>query len=79
MALGLFSLIVFTFGLAVLIFHIWAIVDVLKTPTDVWEAAKQNQLLWAAVVLLLSLFGPILYLMIARPQLLEANAGVSVV
>jgi DMSO/TMAO reductase YedYZ heme-binding membrane subunit len=77
-AVGLFGLIVVMFGLAVVIFHIWAIVDVLRTPADVWETAKQNQVLWAAVVLLVSLLGPILYLMIARPQLLEANARLSV-
>lgn len=79
MTLGLFGLLVVMIGLAGLAFHIWAIVDVLRTPTDVWEAARQNQILWAAIVLLISLIGPILYLMIARPQLLEASARMSTV
>ncbi len=51
------------------IFHIWAVIDVLKTPTSVWEAAGQNQIVWAIVVLALAFLGPILYLIIARPQL----------
>ena len=55
------------------IFHIWAVIDVLKTPTSVWEAADQNQLVWAIVVLALALVGPILYLVIARPQLRVAT------
>lgn len=51
------------------IFHIWAVIDVLKTPTSVWETAGQNQIVWAIVVLALAFLGPILYLIIARPQL----------
>lgn len=51
------------------IFHIWAVIDVLKTPTSVWETAEQNQIVWAIVVLALAFVGPILYLIIARPQL----------
>ena len=77
MDFGLFALIVIVFGFAGLAFHLWAIIDVLRTPADVWEAAKQNQILWAAVVVLLSFIGPLLYLLIARPQLLEANARLS--
>lgn len=63
-----FGLMIFTV-VPFAIFHIWAVIDVLKTPTSVWEAAGQNQIVWAIVVLALAFLGPILYLIIARPQL----------
>ena len=56
------------------VFHIWAIVDLLKMPTTAWEKAEQNEIVWAIVVLALAFVGPILYLVIARPQLLAAKA-----
>ena len=58
--------------LPVLILHLWALADVLRTPLGVWAATEQNQFLWALVVLLLVLVGPVLYLVIARPQLIAA-------
>ncbi|MBK5268828.1 MAG: PLDc N-terminal domain-containing protein [Acidimicrobiia bacterium] len=61
------------------IFHIWAVIDVLKTPPSVWEAAEQNQIVWAIVVLALAFLGPILYLVIARPQLRVATDRANVV
>ncbi|HEX9643283.1 MAG TPA: PLDc N-terminal domain-containing protein [Acidimicrobiia bacterium] len=60
-------------GLAVLVLHIWAIVDVLRTPGSRWEAARENQVVWLIVVLLLSIAGPILYVVMARPKLLAAG------
>jgi hypothetical protein len=66
---GLFLLI----GLGLFAFHIWAIVDVVRTPTGVWEAAQQSQVLWAVLVIFLSVIGPVLYLLIARPQLQAAG------
>jgi uncharacterized paraquat-inducible protein A len=58
--------------LPLLILHLWALADVLRTPLGVWAAAEQNQFLWALVVLLLVLVGPVLYLVIVRPQLISA-------
>lgn len=71
------------FGLMVLtivplmVFHIWALVDVLKTSTTDWTRAEQNQIVWAIVVLALFVVGPILYLMIARPRLVAVRNGVN--
>ena len=74
MDIGLLGVLVFLMALPLFIFHIWALVDVLRTPQDVWAAAGQNQMLWGIVVLFLSLIGPVLYLIIARPQLLAAQS-----
>jgi hypothetical protein len=48
---------------------ILALIDALRIPTDVWAASKQNQGLWVALVLLVPVLAPILYLFIARPRL----------
>ena len=74
MDIGLLGVLVFLMALPLFIFHIWALIDVLRTPQDVWAMAGQNQLLWGIVVLFLSLIGPVLYLIIARPQLLAAQS-----
>ena len=60
--------------LAVLAFWAVAIVDVLRRPGQQWQAAGQNQLLWAAIVIgafLVGLgpIGALLYWFIARPAL----------
>ena len=60
-------------GVAGLVFHLWAIIDVVRTPASVWARSDQNQILWALLVLFLSLVGPLLYLAIARPQLRAAR------
>lgn len=62
-----------TIGLLVL-----ALVDMVKRPADVWEAAGHNQLVWALVVIFVGFFGPVLYLAIARPALEAAAARRSV-
>lgn len=59
--------------LPVVVFHLWALIDVLKTPTSAWVAAEQNEIVWAIVVLMLAFVGPILYVFMARPQLLAAR------
>jgi hypothetical protein len=72
--IGLLGILVFLMALPLFVFHIWALIDVLRTPQSVWATAGQNQVLWGIVVLFLSLIGPILYLVIARPQLLAAQS-----
>lgn len=74
MDIGLLGLLVFVMAIPLFILHIWAIIDVLRTPQDVWTTAGQNQVLWGIVVLFLSVIGPILYLVIARPQLQVARS-----
>jgi hypothetical protein len=54
---------------------VWALTDILGTPTRVWADTKQNQGLWALVVFVLPLLGPLLYLVIVRPRLIEARSG----
>jgi len=72
MAFGVFSLLALL-AIPLFIFHIWALIDVLRTPASVWEQVGENQILWGVVVLFLSVLGPILYVMIARPKLVAAQ------
>ncbi len=76
MDFGFLVILLFVIALPLFIFHIWAIIDVLRTPQPTWAAAGQNQMLWGVVVLFLSFVGPILYLTIARPQLIAAGPTV---
>jgi hypothetical protein len=69
MDIGLLGVLVFVMALPLFILPVWAIIDVLRTPQDVWTAAGQNQILWGIVVLFLSVIGPSLYLVIARTRL----------
>ncbi len=71
-----FGLFIFT-GLPLLIFHFWALLDLLKTSTSQWERAEQNQLVWAIVIIVLFAIGPILYVTMARPKLLAASESAS--
>jgi hypothetical protein len=61
--------------LLLLIPVVWALSDILRTPASVWADSDQNQGLWAILVFLLPLLGPLLYLVIPRPRLIEARAG----
>lgn len=61
--------------LLLLIPVVWALTDILGTPTSVWADSDQNQGLWAILVFLLPLLGPLLYLVLARPRLIEARSG----
>jgi hypothetical protein len=48
---------------------IWALIDIIRIPTDVWAGAKQSQGLWVLLVVLVPVLTPILYLFVARPRL----------
>lgn len=50
-----------------------ALGDILRTSTDAWAAAKQNQVLWTVLVLLLPIVGPVLYVFMARPKLNQSS------
>lgn len=52
-----------------------ALTDILGTPARVWADSNQNQGLWTILVFLLPLLGPLLYLVLARPRLIEARSG----
>ena len=45
-----------------------ALVDLLRRPAGEWTASGQNQLVWAAVVLLANILGAVLSWFIARPR-----------
>jgi hypothetical protein len=57
-------------------FAIWmlALLEVLRTPDEVWREAGQDRLVWALVVVFLSFVGAVLFLLIARPQLERVRA-----
>ena len=77
MAAGLLFVVVFLMAIPALVLFIWTLVDALRTPARVWEKAEQHQLLWVGVIVFVTLIGPILYLLIARPRLREVEAGES--
>lgn len=59
--------------LAGLVLFVIALVDLVRRPTNVWEASGHNQLVWALVVVFVAFVGPLLYLLIARPALDQAS------
>jgi len=61
--------------LLLLIPVVWALSDILRIPTSVWADSDQNQGLWAILVFLLPLLGPLLYLVFARPRLNAARTS----
>lgn len=74
MFLGGFMALMSLVALAGLVLLVMALVDMFRRPTDVWEASGQNQLVWALVVIFVTVIGPVLYLVIARP-ILETAAS----
>jgi hypothetical protein len=52
---------------------VWALSDVLRTPTDVWARSRQSQGLWAVLVLIVPVIAPVLYYWIARPRLRSSS------
>ena len=65
---GVFSLAALVM-LAVLVLFVVALMDLVRRPTEAWEASGQNQLVWALIVVFVAFIGPLLYLLIARPAL----------
>jgi len=55
--------------LAGLVLLVMALVDLVRRPAEQWEASGHNQLVWTLIVILVGFFGPLLYLLIARPAL----------
>ncbi len=62
-------------ALALIGLWIWALVIILTTPTERWDAAALNQWMWLGVVVFLPLIGSILFLAIGRRQLMESGSG----
>ncbi|MEL7156425.1 MAG: PLDc N-terminal domain-containing protein [Actinomycetota bacterium] len=77
MEIGVFILFFgFTMVLAILPLGllIWALIDLLRRPSWAWPASDQQQIVWVLVVLLVGLIGPIVYMVVAKPKLDEAEA-----
>jgi len=66
MEVALLGVLVMLFGLGVLAFWIWTLVDVLKVPGDDRFRAG-NQLVWVLVIILTQVIGSIIYLAVGRP------------
>jgi len=54
---------------------IWALFDVLRASGETWAAARENQIVWTIVVILIPVAGPLAYFLIARPRLLAARGS----
>lgn len=50
-----------------------ALSEALRLPNHRWAAAKQSQGVWVVVILVLPIFGPLLYYLIARPRLVAGR------
>lgn len=75
MNLALFELLIVVFFLGGLAVWLIALIDLLRRPTEQWAATGQNQLVWAAVVLLASVVGAALYWFIARPRFVSSSGA----
>ena len=57
-------------GVALFLF---AIVDLVRRPSNQWRDSGHNQIVWALVIVFVGFIGPLLYLVIARPALNAAT------
>ena len=71
---GAFESVIGLTALATLALFLVALIDLVKRPESVWKESGQSQLVWALIVIFIGFFGPVLYLIIARPAL-EAAAN----
>lgn len=72
MAISLiFVLAALLLGAVVVALFVWwllVLIDCLRTPDAVWQAAGENQVVWLLVLILLGFVGAILYVLLARPK-----------
>ena len=48
---------------------VWALIDLVRVPSETWTAYGQSQSVWAIVILLAApLLGALLYVVMARPD-----------
>ena len=73
MFLGGLEVVVGLVALATVGLLVFAFIDLVKRPADVWKESGHSQLVWALVVIFVGFIGPVLYLLVARPAL-EAAA-----
>lgn len=58
---------------AAMAFWIWAIVDAVQFRDEVWDAARQNKVLWVVVAVIFGPVGAVAYLLVPRPRLQSAS------
>lgn len=73
MALEALGVLVLLGMLAGFVLFLVALIDLIRRPADAWKASGQSQLIWALIVIFVGVIGPVLYLLIARPQLEKAS------
>lgn len=56
------------FIMLVPVLTIAAIIDIMRRPQSDWSQSGENQAVWAVIVILVAVVGPILYFTIARPR-----------
>ena len=61
-------------GVASLVFWIYTLVEVVRTPELVWRQTRDNQLVWVLVIALLGWLGALVYWIVARGNLRRAKA-----
>ncbi|GAA1090770.1 hypothetical protein GCM10009668_01750 [Nocardioides dubius] len=56
------------------IFIVWLVllIEAVRTPTGVWQAAGQNQVVHILLMVVLGALGTLIYALTARPQLRSA-------
>lgn len=63
------------FVLAVPMLMVWALVDLVQRPKSDWDAAGQDRLVWALIVVFVGLVGPLLYLTVGRKKFDNTPSG----
>jgi hypothetical protein len=66
---ALLVVIVMAVGLAVFVWWLRVLIEALRTPSQQWAAAGQNQLVYIVLMVLLGVIGTLVYIAVARPQL----------
>lgn len=54
---------------------VWALIDLLRRPASDWSDSGQDRIVWALVVVLVGVIGPVLYLTLGRSMLNAAQSN----
>ena len=66
---GLFVLV----SLVLIVWWLIVLVEALRVPDQSWTVAGQNKILWVLLMVFLGVLGTILYVLIARPALVQGT------
>lgn len=56
---------------------VWGIIDAVRLPSDAWKRAGQSKPAFIAMMALLGVPGTVVYAMVARPKVKEAQANLT--